>query len=103
MNETLNLLLAWVAGILLGSMFFGGLWWTLRKGLASKQAALWFFSSMLLRMSLALAGFHFVSGGHWERLLSCLVGFILARLIVMRLVRSAEKQTGLAQETQHAS
>ncbi len=61
MNETLTLVLAWVAGVVLGAIFFGGLWWTVRKGVSSKQPALWFFGSLLLRMSIVLAGFYFVS------------------------------------------
>ena len=72
-------MLALVAGVLLGAVFFGGLWWTVRKGVSSKRPALWFFGSLLLRMSIALAGFYFVSGGHWERLLVCLLGFVVAR------------------------
>ena len=63
-------MLALVAGVLLGAIFFGGLWWTVRKGVSSKQPALWFFGSLLLRMSIALAGFYFVGRGHWERLLA---------------------------------
>ena len=103
MNETLNLVLALLTGVLLGAMFFGGLWWTVRKGTASRRVGLWFFGSLLLRTSIALAGFHFVAGGHWERLLACLVGFVLARLIVMRLTRAAEKPTFLARGASHAS
>ena len=57
MNEILSLVLALVTGVLLGAMFFGGLWWTVRKGVSSKQPALWFFGSLLLRTSIALAGF----------------------------------------------
>ena len=53
MNETLTLLLAWVAGGVLGTIFFGGLWWTVRNGVSSKQPALWFLGSLLLRMSIA--------------------------------------------------
>ena len=60
MNETLTLVLALVAGVVLGAMFFGGLWWTVRKGVSSKQPALWFLGSLLLRMGIALAGFYFV-------------------------------------------
>ena len=102
MNETLNLVLASVAGVLLGALFFGGLWWTVQKGVSSKRSALWFFGSLLLRMSIALAGFYFVSGGHWKRLLACLFGFFMARLIVIRLTRAMEKPTYLAQEAGHA-
>jgi hypothetical protein len=32
MNETVILVLAGSAGVLLGVFFFGGLWWTVRKG-----------------------------------------------------------------------
>jgi len=102
MNETLNLVLASVAGVLLGALFFGGLWWTVQKGVSSKRSALWFFGSLLLRMSIALAGFYFVSGGHWKRLLACLLGFIMARFIIIRITRAMEKPTYLAQEAGHA-
>ena len=91
MNETLTLVLAWVAGVVLGAIFFGGLWWTVRKGVSSERPALWFLGSLLLRMSIALAGFYFVSGGHWERLLLCLLGFVMARLVVTWLTRPPEK------------
>ena len=78
---------ALAAGILLGVFFFGGLWWTVIRGVSSQQPALWFFGSMLLRMSIALAGFYFVGGEHWERWLLCLLGFVLARVVVEWLTR----------------
>jgi len=103
MNETLSLMLAWVAGGLLGALFFGGLWWTVREGVSSPRPALWFLGSFLLRMSIALAGFYFVSGSHWERLLLCLLGFVMARLVVTWMTRpSGENQARLAQEASHA-
>jgi F1F0 ATPase subunit 2 len=89
MNELLALAFAWVAGLVLGAFFFGGLWWTVHKGVASKQPAVWFFVSLLLRMCVALFGFYFVSGGRWERLLLCLLGFVIARLVVAWLTRSS--------------
>jgi len=103
MDETLMLVLALVTGALLGAMFFGGLWWTVQKGVSSKRSALWFFGSMLLRTGIALAGFYVIARGHWERLLVCLLGFIIARLIVIRLTGLAEKPTNLTQEASHAS
>jgi len=102
MNETLSLVPTLVTGILLGAMFFGGLWWTVQKGVPSKRPALWFFGSLLLRTSIALAGFYLIGRGHWERLLVCLLGFFIARLIVTRLTRTAEKPTCLAQDANHA-
>jgi F1F0 ATPase subunit 2 len=82
MTDALTLLPPSLAGVALGAMFFGGLWWTVRRGTSSRRPALWFVSSHLLRMSLALAGFYAVSGGRWDRLLACLVGFIIARVLV---------------------
>jgi F1F0 ATPase subunit 2 len=79
MDEMVTLVLILVAGGLLGAMFFGGLWWTVKKGLSSKRPARLFLGSLLLRTVLALAGFYFVAGGHWQRLLPCLFGFIVAR------------------------
>jgi F1F0 ATPase subunit 2 len=103
MNNFLSLALALVAGILLGAIFFGGLWWTVRKGISSKSPALWFLGSMLLRMGIVLAGFYFVGRGDWRRLVSCLLGFIIARFIVMRLTRpQVEQQNSATKEASHA-
>ncbi|MBF0201204.1 MAG: hypothetical protein HQK66_07810 [Desulfamplus sp.] len=85
MNDMLNLIPVLLTGVLLGVMFFGGLWWTVQKGISARHPGGWFFFSLLLRMSLAMAGFYFVSDGHWERLLVSLSGFFIARLIVTRL------------------
>src|SRR5471030_1064586 len=95
MNETLTLTLAGLAGGLLGAIFFGGLWWTVRHGVSSPHPALWFLGSGLLRMSIVLAGFYFVGGGQWRRLLGAFAGFIVARVVVMWLTRSTrENQKG---------
>lgn len=103
MNDPLPLLLATAAGLLLGASFFGGLWWTVGKGLSAKQPALWFLGSMLLRMGIALAGFYFVGRGDWRRLIACLLGFIVARFVVTWLTRtSAEDHHSRASEASHA-
>jgi F1F0 ATPase subunit 2 len=85
MNETMGLLLSGFAGLLLGAIFFGGLWWTVQKGMGAKQPALWFLGSLILRTTIVLVGFYLVGGGQWQRLLGCLLGFMLARVIVIRL------------------
>ena len=84
MNELLQMALVLIAGMSLGALFFGGLWWTVQKGLSARQPALWFGSSLLLRSAIVLAGFYFVGGPDWQRLLVCLLGFLIARLIVTR-------------------
>ena len=91
MNETLTLTLAWIAGGVLGAFFFGGLWWTVHKGVSSELPACWFFCSLLMRMSIALSGFYIVGGHDWDRLLACLLGFVVARLAVTWLTRPSEE------------
>jgi F1F0 ATPase subunit 2 len=102
LTEAFRLVLATVTGGLLGVIFFGGLWWTVRKGSSSQQPALWFFCSLLLRTSTALVGFYLVGRSHWERVLVCLLGFVMARHILIRLTRGAEKPTCFAQAAPHA-
>lgn len=85
MSEIIYLVAALLAGIVLGVLFFGGLWWTVQKGVASTRPALWFMGSLLLRTGITLAGFYFVMGSDWRRLAVCLAGFVIARLIVTRL------------------
>jgi F1F0 ATPase subunit 2 len=92
MHEALALAPAGAAGFLLGALFFGGLWWTVRWGVSSPRPALWFLGSLLLRMSLAVAGVAWVGAGHWQRLLPCLLGFVLARLAVTRWTRPAQEE-----------
>ena len=104
MSDILALALAHFAGALLGTFFFGGLWWTVQKGVVSERPALWFLGSLLVRTSLILAGFYFVSQGHWSGLVMCFIGFLIARLIVVkRLAQSpteeqaqSEKETSIA-------
>ncbi len=103
MNEIWDLLFAVLVGMLLGLFFFGGLWWTVRKGMASKYAALWFMGSMLLRTGGVMLGFYFVLGDDWRRLFVGLLGFVVARFVVIRLTRGAAAEKILAQEGGHAS
>lgn len=102
MNEALSLASSLAAGVLLGGLFFGGLWWTVRKGIASKHPALWFFGSLLLRTCLVLLGFYFILGDNWKRLLAGLLGFVVARLIVTRLTRVVQQPDPLAEKAGHA-
>ena len=89
MHELLFLARPLAAGLLLGAFFFGGLWWTVMKGVSSQRPALWFFGSMLLRMNVTLAGFYFVARDSWQLWLPCLLGFVLARVVV-QLILAAE-------------
>jgi len=90
MNELFDLILAILSGSALGVIFFGGLWWTVSQGVSSTVPGLWFLGSLTLRMGVVLAGFYWVGHGHWDRMLFCLIGFVLARVFVTRLTQSSE-------------
>ena len=87
LRDWLTLSAVLLAGVALGLIFFGGLWWTVRRGVLSSRAALWFFSSMLVRTAIAIAGFLLVCGDDWRRWLVALLGFSVARLVVTRITR----------------
>jgi len=101
MSDIPALALALLVGAVLGAFFFGGLWWTVQKGVRSERPALWFLGSLLVRTSLILAGFYFVSQGHWSSLVMCLLGFLIARVIVVKRLtqRPVEEPTPLEEET----
>jgi F1F0 ATPase subunit 2 len=103
LNEILILAPALVVGLLTGAVFFGGLWWTVQKGVSIQRPALWFLASLLLRSGVTLAGFYFIARGHWETLLVCLLGFVIARLTVTRFTRTAGKPIDSAKGAGHAS
>ena len=103
MNEAITLMLSGLAGVGLGAVFFGGLWWTLRKGLTSRQPARWQLGSALLRMGVALAGFYVVGAGSWQRMLACATGFVIARMLIMRWVTQPRKHAaGYVEGARHA-
>jgi F1F0 ATPase subunit 2 len=70
------------AGFVLGALFYGGLWWTVRHAADFHRPALIVLGSALLRMAAAWGGFYAVAGGEWSRVLLCLLGFLVARLAV---------------------
>ncbi len=102
--DPLTLLWAALAGLGLGIAFFAGLWWSLRRGLASRRPALWLVSSLLLRLALAVAGFYWVGAGDWLRLLACLAGFLAGRGAVAHWSgRALHEQAGTSAKETHAT
>jgi len=84
MSETLKVSGAILGGFALGVFFFAGLWWTVRRGVVSAHPAVVFFTSMLARTAIVLAGFYFLSRDDWRNVAGSLAGFVAARFIVTR-------------------
>jgi len=67
-----------------------------------QTAAVWFLTSKLLRMGVALSGFYLVGGGVWSDGCSA-AGFCLARLVTWWLTRSpAKRRAARAPEASYA-
>lgn len=104
MNELIYMIIVFIAGLLIGILFFGGLWLTVRKAVNSKRPALWFISSFFIRVSITLVGFYYLSQGSWKNLLISVSGFILARIIIIFFTKSIEeKPVQLKKQTSHGT
>lgn len=87
MSDAVHWLAAMLAGAALGAVFFGGLWWTVQRGAASASPVRWFLGSFVLRTVIVLAGFYFIGAGQLVLLGLCLIGFLLARAMVLHATR----------------
>ena len=95
-----RLVMAFVAGLILGAFFFGGLWWTVQRGLKSENPAIWFFGSMMLRTALIVVAFYYVAQGHWSSLVACLAGFLVGRFFIVRRLARDPAETQAPEETE---
>jgi F1F0 ATPase subunit 2 len=83
-NQVIFLFLAFLAGLALGLVYFGGLWLTVQRLPTSRRPGLLAALSLFLRLGFVLGGFYLVMGGRWQRLLACLGGFLLLRALSVR-------------------
>lgn len=86
-NEFLFLLIAFLVGLVLGWFFFYGLRVTVDNLPKVKHPAILILSSYLVRTVVVVAAFYLVMDGSIFRLLASLVGFILARTILIKRVQ----------------
>lgn len=87
MNELLlRLIPAFAGGIVLGALFFAGLWLSVRRLGHAKRLGLVLVVSYVVRMIVVIGGLFLLSDGDWRRLAAALTGFILMRMLMVRLV-----------------
>lgn len=90
MLEIVILVAVFIASLMVGAFFFGGLLWTVQHGLTAKNPAIFFLGSWLIRVAVVVSSFYLLSAGRWERLLLCTIGFLIARVLVVRLTAKRE-------------
>ena len=93
--NTVWIIVSLVTGAVLGTFYFGGLWITVRRLAVTQQPALVTLVSFVVRAVVVLLGFYFVMGGRWERLVACLGGFLLARMLFIRRLRHMEQESSV--------
>ena len=102
MNDILIMILVFLAGVALGIIFFGGLWFTVKKSINAKLPALMLSGSLFFRIAVTMLGFYLVGVGNWQRLLICLLGFITARFLVLFITKKIDlKEININKENSH--
>ena len=96
MTESLKVSGAILGGFALGTFFFVGLWWTVRRGVISAQPAVVFLGSMVFRTLVVMVGFYYLGRGDWRNVVGNLTGFVLARFFVTRNARFSFRAEALA-------
>ncbi len=92
-SEPIYLAVALGVGLLTGGLFFAGLWLTTQRFTTSDHPALLMLTSFVLRMALVLGAFFLVGRGHLDRIVFCLIGFLVARFVAMHMTREKVHQT----------
>lgn len=78
---------AFVAGVILGGLYFGLLWATVRRLPHARRPGLLAAASLVTRVLLLAAGLWVVMQGEALRLLVALAGVLAARTLMIRRIR----------------
>jgi F1F0 ATPase subunit 2 len=85
------LIFALCAGMALGAFFSVSLWSSVRRLTGPRSPWYLVYGNFVIRMCVVLIGFYLVMAGHWERMVATLLGFVIAReIMVRRLGRKPE-------------
>jgi F1F0 ATPase subunit 2 len=74
-----ELIMTVLSGVLLGNLYFGGLWLTVRQTQHWQYPGLGMVVSLFLRLALVGVGLYLLADGHWQRYLAALPGLLVAR------------------------
>ncbi|MGR8980680.1 MAG: N-ATPase subunit AtpR [Gammaproteobacteria bacterium] len=75
----IELSLAAFAGALLGALYFGGLWLTVRRTHTWRHPGLSLVISLFIRLAIVAICLYLVADGQWQRYLAAVPGFWAAR------------------------
>lgn len=84
--------LAFAGGIILGLLFFGGLYLTIQKLESVKNPALIMMLSFVVRMGILLFAFYFIAKSGYKEVLFALAGVILTRIVMTFRMRGEKEE-----------
>jgi len=77
------MLIAFIVGVLIGILFFGGLYLTVKKLMTIKYPALFMMLSLIVRLVILAGGLYLIMDGGMKNILSAMAGIILVRLVMI--------------------
>jgi F1F0 ATPase subunit 2 len=80
-------------GIILGIVFFGGLYFTVRKLTEINNPSVLFVFSFIVRMAVLLWGLFYVSKGGYKGVLFTLLGILVIRYIMIFIINNPRQKT----------
>jgi len=86
-EEADELVLGFFGGVLLGLVFFGGLYWSVQKLPTVKYPAFLMMASLLLRMAVLLTGLYFLMAGDIKNLLAAVAGVMVMKFVMIARVQ----------------
>ena len=98
MTDLSPIIFASFVGIIAGFIFFGGLWFTTQRLPTWKYPAVWVFGSFMVRASVMLSALYWVGKDHLPRMAACLVGFVIARMVMLYVTREKKEEPSDSEE-----
>lgn len=84
MARFLFLVVSVPAGFVLGVLYFGSLWITVRQLPSTAIPIRLFVGGFISRLLIAGLGFYLIMDGQWQQALAALGGFLAARTLLIR-------------------
>ena len=84
MNEFGPPLALFVLGLFLAVVYFGGLWWTLRRLATTRRPGMLLTASTILRLAVVIAVLALLVTDDWRDFFIALAGFLTGRVLLGR-------------------
>lgn len=87
-----------IAGVLVGIVYFGGLWWTVKHLQGTESMTRLLVASWLVRNAFFLGVFFWIMQGNWQRLLAAFAGMVSVRIAMTVYMRIKNGKTAAEAE-----